>query len=153
MHEHRKALLLRVPYHDEITDKEVNALSVTHLGEVVGDAFQDILELSFLPVSHRGVEGAVDVLLDLDEALMDCQCALIMAFGLRLFDYKRLVFIIEPQTLTIFLIVLVQPKHHQLPLQQDRIRNFLSRNQVGPTSEVIGVRTLVVIAEEGGVGG
>lgn len=95
---------------------------------MVGDAFEDIFELPLLPVGHRGVEGAVDVLLDLDEALVDCQCAFLEAFCLRLFDDKRLVFITKAQTLTIFRIVFVQPKHHQLPLQHHGLRNFLSRN-------------------------
>lgn len=79
---------------------------------MVGDAFQYILELPLLPVSHRGVERAVDVFFDLDKAFMDCQCAIIGAVGLQLFDYKRLVFIIESHTLTIFFIVSVQSKHH-----------------------------------------
>lgn len=112
MHEHGKALILRVPNHDEIAHQEVDALSVTHLGEVVGDALQHILKLPFLAVSHRGVEGAIDVLLDLHKALMDSQCAFIGVVELRLFDYKRLVLITQPQTLAIFLIVFVQSKHH-----------------------------------------
>jgi hypothetical protein len=96
MHEHGEAVLLRVADHDEVADQEVDALRVTHLGEVVGDALQDILELPLLAVTHRGVEGAVNVLLNLHEALVDRQCAFVVVVAFRLFNYKRLPFITEP---------------------------------------------------------
>lgn len=107
MHEHLEAVLLGIPHKGEVADHEVDALRVAHLREVVSYPLQHIFKLLLLLLLDGSVEGARYVLLDLHETLMGRDSALLVIVALWGIVYKRPRIAIEPQTLTIFFIVLI----------------------------------------------
>lgn len=78
MHEHLEAIPLGIAHEGEVADHEVDALRVAHLREVVGYPLQHIFKLPLLLLLDRPVEGARYVLLDLHEAFVDHNPALLL---------------------------------------------------------------------------
>jgi hypothetical protein len=144
MHEHPKGIRLRIAYQQQITDDEVNTLSIAHRGEVVRDPLENILKnLLFF---HLELEGSIKIFFYLCETLMVlCSCLNLMirlvlhearVVGNIFFVRYDLFFISNLKTEAFFVdfISFVKSVQENLPFFHDRAIHFLISAHNSPTA-------------------
>lgn len=153
MHEHPKGIGLRIADQQQITNDEVNALSVAHGGEVVRDPLEHIFEnLLFF---HLELESSIQIFFYLREALMVLGSCLNLMVRLVLHEARvvaniflvryDLFFIPNLKTEAFFVdfISFVKSVQEDLPFFHDGAIHFLISAHDSPTAEKVRRRTFL----------